>query len=313
MENQIVEQVLPVTEEKIYRYQPTDETGRPIGGAQVIKYTTAEELADKLRDQNVLLVRKLREQTRKVRLGVVEEEEISDDTQRFNGPVEFNPRELTEEQRYDISRRLLDPTTAADAAAELVEARLGAPLESIGATLRTVQQDNIALRANAEAHAFTAENPDYYKCPENQEAITSWMLRYNLAPVKANFQKAYDTLKLQGILVEGGIPVPPVAELPVEVAVPVVENEVIREELPAQPVQPYRGVPSGLNRENASDAGTPLQPGGEITYVLNGRTLTGLAAVAAMPGDEYKKRLLTDREFSKKVDRLESEARKPRQ
>ena len=86
MENETVEQVIEQPVEKIYKYQPTDETGRPIGGVQVIKYTTPEELADKLRDQNVLLVRKLREQTRKVRLGVVEEEEISEDAQRYNSP-----------------------------------------------------------------------------------------------------------------------------------------------------------------------------------------------------------------------------------
>ena len=102
---------------------------------------------------------------------------------------------LTEEQRYDISRRLLDPTTAADAASELVEARLGAPLESIGTTLREVQKDNAALRANLEANAFTAENPEYFRCPENFEAITSWMTRYNLAPVKDNFQRAHMHLR----------------------------------------------------------------------------------------------------------------------
>jgi hypothetical protein len=37
-----------------------------------------------------------------------------------------------------------------------------------------------------------------------------------------------------------------------------------------------------------------------------------LAAVAAMPAEEYKRRLLTDKTFSKQIDKLEAEARKPR-
>lgn len=304
----------PIVEQPVelrYEYQPTDEMGRPIGAKQVIKYTTPEELAQKFAEQNTLLIRKLREQTRKVRLGIVEEEPVAEDAQRFNGPVEFNPRELTEEQRYDISRRLLDPATAADAASELVEARLGAPLETIGTTLRAVQQDNIDMRANLEAHAFADSNPGYYRCQENFEAITSWMVRYNLAPVRANFQKAYDTLKAQGIIIEGPAPVA-VVETVAEVE-PIVEVQTVVPPATEPVVEYQRGIASGLTRENASDAGTPIQTGSDIVYKLpDGRTLVGLAAIAAMPSEEYKHRLQTERGFSAKVDKLEAEARKPR-
>ena len=69
---------VPVVEERTHIYQPTDEQGRPIGGKQVIKYTTQDELVNKLQEQNVLIfLRKLREETRKNRLG------ISDDAQGF--------------------------------------------------------------------------------------------------------------------------------------------------------------------------------------------------------------------------------------
>ena len=54
----IVEEVAPITPEVAptpvapvesrYEYQPTDEQGRPLGGKQVIKYTTQEEFATKL-------------------------------------------------------------------------------------------------------------------------------------------------------------------------------------------------------------------------------------------------------------------------
>ncbi len=291
-----------VLEEKIYEYQPTDESGRAIGGKQVIKYTTNEELADKLREQNVLLIRKLREQTRKVRLGIVETEDIPEDAQRYDGPVEFNPRDLTDEERYEIARDLVDPTKSFDAASRLVEARIGAPLETLGHTLQSIQQDNINLRAKIEANAFVADNPDYYKCNENFEAITSWMVRYNLAPIRANYQKAYDTLKAQGLLVLGSAPV---AQEIAVVETPLVEVTPKTEPVPV--------IPFSLNRENTSDIGTPIAPGSDITYKTpDGKTLTGLAAVSAMPSDEYRRRLVTDKEFGKKVDKLEAEARKAR-
>ena len=53
--------VVPVAPVELrYEYQPTDEHGRPLGGKQVIKYTTPDELASKLVGQNTQLVRRLR-------------------------------------------------------------------------------------------------------------------------------------------------------------------------------------------------------------------------------------------------------------
>lgn len=287
-------------EEKIYKYQPTDDLGRAIGGLQVIKYKTQDELVQKIQEQNILLIRKLREQTRKNRLGIVEDEELPENIQRVEEQVEFQPRDLSNEEMYEISRDLVDPTKSADAASRLLEAKLGGPLESFGKEFQKLQMDNLVLRAKIEANAFIADNPDYYKCPENFEAITAWMVRYDLAPVKANYQQAYNTLKAQGVIIEG----PAIEQVPVEVPVEPVEVK------PAENIiQRVPGV--SLNRENSSDAGV-INPTSDITYTINGITLTGLRAIQAMPADEYKRRLLTDKEFSKKVDKLEAETRKPK-
>ena len=304
MSEETVLEVQPV-EEKIYKYQPTDEEGRAIGGPQVIKYHTQEELAEKLQEQNVLLIRKLRKETRNNRLGILENETIPDDAQRFTGTLEFKPRELSDEERYEISRKLLDPTTAYEATSTLLEAELGASPKLFREAFQGLQNDQIKLRAKIEADAFVAENPDYYKCGENFEAITSWMLRYDLAPVKDNFQKAYETLKAQGVLVSG----PAVVQEPVHVPA-VVEPVVVVEPVKVAPV--VTGISSGLTRDNSSDVGPVTQPGSDITYVVNGQTLTGLRAVGAMPSEEYKRRLLTDKEFGKKIDKLEADARKPK-
>ena len=324
-EETVVEAVVEQPVEKKYIYQPTDENNRPIGGKQVIKYFTHEELAQKLQEQNVLLIRKLRKETRNNRLGILENETIPDDAQRFAGTVEFAPRVLNDDERFDLSRKLLDPVTAIDAMNTLIEASMGAAPQKVGSIIQELQLDNVKLRAKIEADAFVADNPEYYKCQENTDAITSWMLRYDLAPVKENFQKAYETLLRQDLLVQGPAEVVPVTEEPdpVETVVaPVVEPtatgvepvvEVVREALPTTEVV-VRGVASGLNRENSSEVGITPKTGSSITYefVSNGekKVLTGLQAIQAMPGDEYKRRLLTDKNFGKEVDKLESEARK---
>jgi hypothetical protein len=303
-------QVIPeIVEEKIYRYQPVDENSHPIGGAQVIKYRTPDELTEKLVEQNTLLIRKLRKETRKNQLGIVEEE-MPADAERFSDPIEFKPRDLTDDERFDISRRLLDPTTAVSATEALFEAAMGAPLSVLGSTLQTIQRDNIALRAKTEADSFVSDNPEYYGCNDNLEAITAWMLKRNLAPVKANFQKAYDTLTALNVLTrapqgtaEDIVPIQEIAEVaPVAVAqAPVAESVVAR-------------MPSGFTRENTSDAGTPVPPGSDIVYeVLIGgqkKVFTGLAAVNAMPSDEYKRRLYRDKEFASKIDKLEAAKRR---
>jgi hypothetical protein len=296
--------------EQVYRFQPTDEQGRPIGGTQVIKYKTHDELASKLQEQNVLLIRKLREQTKKIRLGIDEREEIGEDAQRSKTYVEFTPRQLTNEENYELARKLQDPTTASQAAQEIVEAQLGGSLSTLGETLKNIQEDNNNLRAKMESNAFVADNPAYYRCAENFEAITSWMVRYDLAPVRANFQKAYETLLAQDLLVTGAAPVRVAPAIVAPIVETVIEEVPARQELPndgptVQTVQ--RRVPTGLTRDMASDTGTPPKnDGSDITYVLNGNTLRGLDAVAAMPGEEYKRRLLTEKGFGKKVDALEA-------
>jgi hypothetical protein len=158
-----------------------------------------------------------------------------------------------------------------------------------------------------EANAFTAANPSYYKCRENHEMLTQWMVRYDLAPVKANFEKAFRALSEQDLLVTGDAPA-------IVTVQPIIPVEQVIEEIPARqdipndgPTVVQRRVPTGITRDMASDTGTsPKTDGSDITYVLNGQTLTGLSAIAAMPGEEYKRRLLTVKGFGKAVDALES-------
>lgn len=308
-----------------YEYQPTDEQNRPLGGKQVILYTDPQQLASKLAEQNTLLLRKLRAETRKNRLGIVENDTVSEDAPRFAQPLSFKPKELSAEDRLRISRDLADPERFDQASDELFTAKIGVAPSKLAETLSELQQDRINQQAQVEVEAFKRANPDFVMCQENSDAITNWLLRYELAPVRANFQRAYNTLKSAGIIIENVYDTAPVVEpvvAPVAQVVPepVVEQvveQVIEEITSAVEPEPAprttSRVPVSLNRNNAEDTGgAPPPVGSDIVYeiVQNGqkRRFTGLAAINAMPANEYRKRVLSDPTFAKKEAALEKEA-----
>lgn len=327
----IVETVAPVVEEKSYEYQPTDEDNRPIGGKQVIKYRSQEELLFKLQEQNTLLIRKLRSETKKNRLGIQERETIEETAPRYKTPVEFNPKQLSPEVRAQLSRDILDPETFDTAVTTIFESALGINASDLRGELTDLRQDNLASKAQREVDKFVAKNPDYIGCQENFEAITHWMLRYDLAPVADNFQKAFDTLKASDLLVMSVEVVPqatytpPVAE-PVAPAATAEEIVPTREEIPVENQVPVEKpaekppvvsrVPTGLNNSNSSTAAPqPAVVGDDILYeyvqkdaqgrqVGEKRVFRGLAALNAMPSEEYKRRIVNEKGFAKKAEKL---------
>lgn len=317
-----VEEVIEVIEtppelpELRYTYQPTDESGRNLGGPQVIKYKTQDELVSKISEQNTLLLRKLRAETRRNRLGISESEEIAPEAPRFSAPAEFTPRELSNEERFQLSRDLLDPEKSIEAQATLFEASVGVTPEVLRNTLRNVQQSTMEARARDEANAFVRANPEYILCQENADAINQWLARYDLAPVLQNFQRAYETLRKQDppIIITRNVPEPISEPAPIPVVVPAIEAAPEPVLQRTQPTYEPARIPTGLSRENANSTGTLPAPGSNITYTIMDakgqpvRTFTGLAAVNAMPGEEYGNRLKRDPNFAKQVQKLEEEA-----
>lgn len=303
---------IPVAPELRYEYQPTDEQGRPMGNKQVIKYTTSDELASKLVEQNTLLIRKLRSETRKNRLGISDDTDLGDEAPRFQEAISFSQRQLTPEDTVKLTRDLLDPESFEQARDLLVESALGAKPEEVRKLLTEVSEERQAARAIAEANKFTAATPAFVKCNENYEAITNWMLRFKLAPVQANFTRAYETLKAAEVLIENveDIPEPVVVPPPVaDIAapdLPAVEQPVIDPSMPSVNSR----VPISLTRTNADGDGTPPRStlGDDIVYEINKRRFTGLAAIEAMSADEYRRRVNTDPSFVKKEEALNKEA-----
>ncbi len=134
------------------------------------------------------------------------------------------------------------------------------------------------------------------------------MMRYELAPVRDNFQKAFNALKAAEVLVMPGETVTPVVtQIVTDTPAPISQPEisVTPEFAPAR-------IPSGLTRDSGGD-GTPIPTpvGDDLVYqfVRGGQvvaTYTGKKALDAMPADEYKRRVLYEKGFREKADAIEA-------
>lgn len=307
VETAVVEPVAPVL--KRYEYQTHDEQGRPLGGKQVIEYTDEADLQKKWAAKEELLVRRLREVTRKQKLGI-DDSPTPADVQFLNTAVDLQEKTLSPEQVFDLTQKLNDPTTFVEARDQLLESAMGvSPTEFRN---RYNEQQQLVLQLTVKANYDTFEkthSKDFDPSGENKQVLTDWMLRKGLAPTVSNFEYALSTLKESGLILEAptvrevtpvvtpapalvAAPEPaPVSTEPKPVVPAVTETRISQSEQPQQTRQQAR-VPSGLNNTNASVSGP--------TSV---RTSLTVADFEKIPADELKKKL-KDPSFAKLVNDL---------
>ncbi len=279
-----------VVEEKRYEWQPTDENDRPIGGRQVILYTTEQEKFDKVIVANNLLIRQLRKVNREKAVGGAEE--IPSDAEKFQNVTEFKPRELSAEDRFKIAEGLTNPETFADARDQLIESAFGVSPAKLASTLNDTQRFIIQQRA-VEHYIDFVNTTGVYDSMNNRQVLTGWLGKRNLAPTVSNFTIALNQCRQSGLIEDAPVvqqvtqptPAPaPVAEVPV---VPVVTEPNPQAPVAATPglgsEQPqakrHSHVPSGLNASVASAAG-PLVP-------VEGSSVT-LETIDKMPAEVFK-------------------------
>lgn len=310
--------VLP---EQRYEYQPTDESGRPLGGLQVIVYRAPDELARKLAEQNTLLIRRLRTVTKEHRLGIKPNEVIPDDAERFASSVEFKPRELSAAERFEISQQLNDPEKFLEGVDRMLTAAVGVNAQKLTSVLNEHHLYIMQQRAGENYEAFTdsAKNNGFVDSQDSRNIMTNWMLKNELAPTVQNFNLAYSTLKEAGLLQEAPVvrqeptPTPVAAPAPVVPPIAPVDSTVNSQpsvETPsrivgdAQPQTTRQShVPSGLNDRVSSSTGVATPSG-------DGLSLT-LAQIDKMSADKLRP-LLFQPAFRKHYDELLTEADKRR-
>lgn len=288
-----------------YEYQPVDDFGRPLGAKQVFKGKNAQEVLDKVANAHKESIKLNRELKKNIRLGNIEQDEIPEEAPRFED-YDFTPKQLSAEEKYQLSQDLLDPEKFDEATDRLFEAKIGANPQKLTRALQSIP----AIQVKNEAESFVKDNPDYYGCKENFETITNWMLKNNLAPIRDNFQLAYNRLKAVGLLLEAPIvrEENPVIKPPeVEVKTEQPAEEIKTEEIPANS-QPVAEPDSRITDGNAAQAkraprvasGLTNQTASNADVINQSKKLT-VAEIEKMSSIEYKKRL-ADPAFRKAVD-----------
>ena len=210
----------PAPVELRYEYQPTDEQGRPMGGRQVIKYTTPDELTTKLVEQNNQILRQLRKVNRDNRLGISQSESIPDTAQKFDSAfLELKPKDLNVDERFQLTQDLNDPEKFVAARDKLVESALGISAADLAKTLNEQKLATLQVMAKQNFDIFAANTPAFYSVDsENRKTLTDWMFKNKLAPTVDNFNTAYSSLSSAGLLNEAPVvrpePVPVVEPAP---------------------------------------------------------------------------------------------------
>lgn len=316
-----------------FEYQPVDEHNRPIGGRQVILYTTEEEKFEKLVTMNQNLIRELRKKTRDQRLGISHPESLSENSEKATELIDFSGRQLSAQERFDLSQKLNDPEHADEAISLLFEAAVGVPPAKLREFLSDTQLTQLQQKAADNYIGFAqaaAQQFGYYDCAENRETIADWVFKNGLAPTSANFFQAYSKLSEAGLLLGAPVaaqnptvqPVIPPVQEPTEIdlatgRIDLALNPEAQTQPPAAPTtrigsepQPPQSrqsrVPSGLNERTSSTSGAaPAHVSGATRQ--DGTTLT-LKEINHMPPTELAKRM-KDPVFIQLVEKLENESK----
>jgi hypothetical protein len=104
------------------------------------------------------------------------------------------PRELTPDERFEITNQLRDPETAPDAIVRSVEAVKGKPLTK-------EDQNKIATYISTEVRAFLDEHPDYYQDDRNKVLLFNYLDAHKLGLTRNNLAIAYDALVDRNLII----------------------------------------------------------------------------------------------------------------
>lgn len=243
--------------------QPKDKDGNALGAPHVYEAEGAtqveadQKVADKMAEAISNGTLKIRELNLRVKNGGIEAPKIPEgaEVNDYSLP-EPKPRQLTDDEKFQLAQDLNNPAKMEDAYDRLYEARTGMkPMDDAKSRAQETQR-SIKLAAVAEAEAFSRDTPEFYGCPENRTAMLDFMVSRNLKWTAKNLKIAFREMTAEGLLVAAPVevvkevvevPAPPRTEARVE---PVVEER-----------KPDR-FPSAIRPSQASATETKPKPKG---------------------------------------------------
>lgn len=258
-------------------------------GKQIFKGRRKDDVTAQLIQAQTHASRKIRQQERQLKLGqglVVPDKE--------QPVVPFAPRELTKEERWQLSQDLQDPSKAASAMEKMLAASIGAGPEDIRTTLNESKEASRMMQGYIIASRWKALHPEFYAdSPANLAAMEAYFVKNQLAVTEKNFDIAFQDLSDSGLLETAPVPdevpenIPAVAPQPVPVE---------RRDSPATPPARARSASAtGLSPRSSSvrSGAEPTTPAGPTAEELR-----------RMPAAEFKRKLLSDPQFKAHVEKL---------
>lgn len=279
-------EIPPTTEDLLtYEYQPKDEHGRALGGKQVVKGKTQQELLDNMAKQNTELIKLNRTlKWEKTRSAAITDADIPAGAERIDDDIDSKPIPLTTAERAQLARDITDPEKIDATLDRLLKARSNPREERI-------RKDTFALRAAKEGEAFQKRHPEFDDSKENCDMLLGWCMQRGLTLTCANYELAYRWLKEAGLLLEAPIAAEEEIEIPPNSQVEAEpEGRITQPE--TQPTKRPVSTSSGLTRRNSSSvASVPARRG--LTW----------AEVDKLSDAEYKAKM-RDPNFVKQVNAL---------
>lgn len=302
------ERVRKVGDEWVASYQPKDDWGNPIGPLQTFKDKTLQKVTEKVAAAHENSSVSLYKARKANKLGGLLEPDQEQPIQTFE------EKPLTADERVRIAEELKNPETAPEAAKALLEAMLGAPIDTIRRTLQATETSQRLGFVRDAIQIFIGNHPEYIPSESNRDIIVKYLEKKNLPVTVNNLEIAFDDLTQDNLLLlrapeptRTEVTPEPVEPEPISPEPTELETAPLSE--PAIPAPTTQTAPistepavvrprtssSGLSSRSSSVSQTPTVPKTKGTTIQEIRN---------MPTEEYQRRLREVPGFAKLVDEL---------
>jgi len=278
----------------------------PGGQDQVYRGRTKKEVTLKLAEGQANAQKRIHELDRAKRLkNILLEPEV------LAPAPTFERRQLSADETYKLTNQLTDPAKAPAALRTLMEAELGAPLETVRGALSRTSLEAEENRSRVIAREWVENNPSFYACPENIQAMGDFFKDRSWSVTTKNMDIAYSFLDASGALSEAPIeeevrgtvpasagtvaaPAAPVAATPVTQPAPA-------SALPAKPPMYRPAGPSstGVTRDSAT-----VRPASQPAVPATPKVVLSVEEYRKTPMAEVRRRYRQEPGYRAAVDAL---------
>lgn len=155
---------------------------------QTFKGATYKEVADKVLNAQFHGSRRINELKK----------EVLPDLKKTSS--EFKPRDLSADERFQAMSDINDPSRLPEMVESIIEARLGAPLETVAKRLTDLDEKDAIEAARNATKVWVEQTPGWYPTTENKQTLWDYMDANNMAFTVKNFGIAFDRLMGDGLL-----------------------------------------------------------------------------------------------------------------